>query len=93
MAGKEIIVMKVITAILGGKRRDYVFLTAILKQRKIMFRWEFPEGGTFSCREQRFKLNTVQTARDFLQTHGKDWKDTQSDSQEDYSTSGATGGN
>ncbi|XP_061477683.1 uncharacterized protein LOC133382042 [Rhineura floridana] len=73
--GKEILVMKEIPIRLLRKRKEYAFFTEKLKQCKIQFRWDIPDGVIFTFRQQKYRLNTVQKARDFLRKASKDMEE------------------
>jgi len=54
------------------KGKEYVGLTEILKRNNISFRWEKLEGVRFTFQERRYKLNSIQKAKDFLERHKKE---------------------
>lgn len=63
--GKVIEIMKEIPTRLLKRRDNSRFLTSALKKNKILFRWEFPEGLTFTYKERRRTLRSVEETRIF----------------------------
>ncbi|XP_033020530.1 uncharacterized protein LOC117055222 [Lacerta agilis] len=56
--GKEIIIMREVPPRLLRKRSKYKPLTEVLKRNNILFKWEFPEGISFTYKQSRKKLTS-----------------------------------
>ncbi|KAG8147789.1 hypothetical protein E2320_000140 [Naja naja] len=66
MENVDIIVLKEISVRILRKRKTYSFLTDILKTRQITFCWDKLEGVILTHHEQRFRLNSIDKAKDFF---------------------------
>lgn len=62
--GKEIEIFRDIPAYVLKKRQEYRFLTQLLQRREIRYRWEKIEGITFTYKQRRYKVNTVEKAKE-----------------------------
>ncbi|XP_067318469.1 STE20-like serine/threonine-protein kinase [Anolis sagrei] len=70
--GKKVIILKEFTSTSMNKRKNYYFLTDVLKKHKIKFRWERLEGIQVTYRESKFWLTSEEKARDFYRRLQKD---------------------
>nr|XP_034958711.1 troponin T, skeletal muscle-like [Zootoca vivipara] len=59
MEDTETVILKEIPPRLIQKRQKYQFLTKHLKAKKIIFRWEYPEGLSFFYKGRRRKFENV----------------------------------
>lgn len=67
--GKEIIILKQIPRRIRNQRQQFQFLTNKLNRHKIAFRWLIPEGILVTWEEKKYKLDTLEKAREFYDTH------------------------
>jgi len=72
MEGEDIMIFKEIPLRILKKRKDYIFLTDVLKRNKIPFRWERLEGVSITFQQERYKLNSIQKAKEFLKKYKED---------------------
>lgn len=63
--GKEIMILKQIPWKIRDIRRQYLFLTNKLNVKEINFRWLVPEGITVNWQSRRYRLDSVEKAKDF----------------------------
>lgn len=70
--GVEIMVLKEIPVRILKKRKEYGFLTDILKRNNVSYRWERLEGLCVTFQQKRFKLTTISKAKNFLERYRKE---------------------
>jgi len=65
IGGNDITIFKEIPGGILKKRKEYKFLTDLLKKHEINFRWENIEGVNLMYKGQRYRLNSIYKAKDF----------------------------
>lgn len=70
--GKRIEIYKDIPKQLLDLRSNYTELARLLRSNAIIFRWEFPQGLSFTYRGRKIKIKTVEDRDKFLGAHGED---------------------
>ncbi|XP_042299840.1 uncharacterized protein LOC121917782, partial [Sceloporus undulatus] len=65
---EELMILKDIPARILKRRAEYRLLTSSLKRHNIPYRWEVPEGVSFTYKKKRLRINSQGKARDFLRT-------------------------
>lgn len=60
IGGGNIIILKEITLRLLKKRSNYKTLTDVLKTNKIAYRWEFPEGVSFTYKGKKQRCRSIE---------------------------------
>lgn len=63
--GKEIEIFRDMPAYVLKKRQDYRFLTQLLQRKEIRYRWEKVEGIMVTYRHKRYKIHTIERAKEF----------------------------
>lgn len=66
---REIKIVKDIPWRIREKRQNYKLITRCLQENKIEYRWIIPEGIFFLYQGQRFKINSIFKAKEFLKKH------------------------
>lgn len=69
---KRIEIYKDIPKQLLDLRSDYTELARLLRSNSIIFRWEFPQGLSFTFRGKKIKIRTLEDRDKFLEAHGED---------------------
>ncbi|XP_048348478.1 uncharacterized protein LOC125431645 [Sphaerodactylus townsendi] len=64
--GNPLIILKEIPTAIRRKRKDYMGLADTLRMNNIRFRWNLPEGLSFSFEERNYNINNVPKAQEFL---------------------------
>ncbi|XP_077157993.1 uncharacterized protein LOC143819831 [Paroedura picta] len=72
VAGERIKILKEIPARLLRKRKDYNFLSTALKNKGIKYRWELPEGISFSYRGKKYKFTEQIKTQAFWRKYKKE---------------------
>lgn len=62
---KEIVVLKQIPRRVREMRREYQFLTKILLQKGVNYRWLLPEGLVFMWQQQIYRIDSMDKAKAF----------------------------
>ncbi|XP_067322368.1 uncharacterized protein [Anolis sagrei] len=82
IGGKKILMLKEIPGRFLKKRKDFAFLVSKLKQKKISFRWLYPQGVAFYYKTKRHSISDTMKAEQFLRKYHKDF-DAEEDSQQE----------
>lgn len=53
-------------------RATYTDLTRLLRSNSIAYRWEFPQGLSFSFRGKKVRIKTAEDKEKLLSVHGED---------------------
>ncbi|XP_060129614.1 uncharacterized protein LOC118084639 [Zootoca vivipara] len=70
--GKSIAIFKEVPKRFRVKRLKYKRLTDALSAKGIWYVWEFPEGLTFTFKERRKTIKSIEDAENFLERSGKE---------------------
>ncbi|XP_060126210.1 uncharacterized protein LOC132591496 [Zootoca vivipara] len=71
--GEEIIILKEIPPRILKKREKYHFLVNALNSKGIYYKWEIPEGITFTFKGIRKRIERLEDAEKFLRTYRNDF--------------------
>ncbi|XP_048343693.1 uncharacterized protein LOC125428106 [Sphaerodactylus townsendi] len=63
---KEVLILKETPYKILKKRREYDFLTSVLRKTNIRYKWEDIDGLSLTYKERRMKITSIQQAKEFL---------------------------
>lgn len=82
--GKKIKILKELPKRLITSRKDYRPLSEKLKNCKMRFRWEVPEGLSFFFKGKRWMVTNLETMQEAMQELNKEMRKGEEGSQEDH---------
>lgn len=76
---REIKIFRDLSPQILRKRREYYFLTEVLQRYEIRYRWDRVEGLTITYDQKKYRIDSINKAKEFLRKIKKRKKDTAED--------------